>query len=146
MAVEYGIAGAGCARGIVHANRIALCPGDIIFAIGGGRRMARGKGRTTLHPHIARDDGRAVGLIQKGNGDIRVKLAQLEIRRVKNMSIVVVIGIRRATRKPHAKAVQRRVDARAAGEMPAIVADGGIPGRRRRGMRIKPVAVVEDAP
>jgi len=73
--------------------------------------VARGKGRTPLHPHIARDDGGAVGLIQKGDGDIRVKLAQLEIRRVKDMAIVVVIGIRGTTRKPHAKAVQRWVDA-----------------------------------
>jgi hypothetical protein len=85
-------------------------------------------------------------LVQKGNGDIRVKLAQLEIRCVKDMAIVVVVGIRRAARKAHAKAVQRRVDPRAASEMPAIVADGGIPGRRRRGMRINAIAVVQNAP
>jgi hypothetical protein len=29
--------------------------------------LARCKGKTTLHPHIVRNDGRAVGLIQKGN-------------------------------------------------------------------------------
>jgi hypothetical protein len=58
--------------------------------------VPRGKGRAALHPHITRDDGRAVGLIQKGNGDIGVKLTQLEIRRVKDMAIVVVIGIRGA--------------------------------------------------
>jgi hypothetical protein len=52
--------------------------------------VARGKGGTALHPHIARNDGRAVGLIQKWNGDIGVKLAQLEIRRVKDMAVVVV--------------------------------------------------------
>jgi hypothetical protein len=52
--------------------------------------VPRGKGGTPLHPHIARDDGRAVCLIQKGNGDIGVKLAQLEIWRVKDMAIVIV--------------------------------------------------------
>ncbi len=36
VAVEYGIAGAGCARRVVNADRIALRPGHIIFAIGGG--------------------------------------------------------------------------------------------------------------
>jgi hypothetical protein len=29
---------------------------------------------------------------KKGNGDIGVKLAQLEIRRVKDMAVVIVIG------------------------------------------------------
>jgi len=67
MAVECGIAGAGRAWGVVNANRITLHPGHIIFAIGGGGGVARCKGKTTLHPHIVRNDGRAVGLIQKGN-------------------------------------------------------------------------------
>jgi len=56
VAVEYGIAGAGRAWGVVNADRIALCPGHIIFAIGGGGSVARGKGGTALHPHVARDD------------------------------------------------------------------------------------------
>jgi hypothetical protein len=90
VAVEYGIVGAGRAWGIVHANRIALCPGHIIFAISRGCRVACRKGGTALHPHIARNDGHAVCLIQKGNGDIGVKLAQLEIWRVKDMAIAVV--------------------------------------------------------
>ena len=117
VAVEYGIAGAGRAWRVVNANRVALCPGHIIFAIGGGRRVPRGKGGAPLHPHVARDDGRAVCLIQKGNGAIGLKLAQLEIRRVKDMAIVVVIGIRGSARKPHAETVQRWVDARATNEM-----------------------------
>ncbi|MFN8890994.1 MAG: hypothetical protein ACK5WA_01325 [Alphaproteobacteria bacterium] len=52
--------------------------------------MACREGGTALHPHIARYDGHAVCLIQKGNGDIGVKLAQLEIWRVKDMAIAVV--------------------------------------------------------
>jgi hypothetical protein len=107
--------------------------------------VPRGKGGTALHPHIARDDGGAVGLVQKGNGAIGVKLTQLEIRRIKDMAIVVVIGIRGSVRKPHAETVQRWVDARATNKMPAMIADGSIPGHRRRGMRIKAVAVIEDA-
>ena len=39
--------------------------------------------------------------------------AQLEIRRVKDMAVVVVVGIRGTTRKPHAKAIECRIDPRA---------------------------------
>jgi hypothetical protein len=88
-----------------------LRPGHIIFAIGGGSGVPRSKGGTALHPHVARDDGCAVGLIQKWNGDIGVKLTQLEIRRVKDMTIMVVIGVRSTARKPHAETIQRGVDA-----------------------------------
>jgi hypothetical protein len=97
--------------------------------------------RAGFHAQRPADDGRAVRLVQEGNTHVRVELAQLEVRPVEDVSVVVVVAAG-PPREADAVAVDRRVDAGGDGEVAAIVAHRGIPGHRRLGADVEAVAVV----
>jgi hypothetical protein len=144
VAIDHRVAGAVGGGGVVHPHGIGIGPGHLIFAVGRAASVPRHDRRAGLHAQRAPDDGGAVRLVQERDGDVRVELPQLEVRPVEDMPIVVVVTAG-AAREADAVAVDGGVDPRGKGEVAAIVADGGVPGRRRFGTDVEPVAVVQDA-
>ena len=143
--VDHRIAAAVGRRRVVDADQVGVGPGDVVLAVLRPGRVPRRQRRAGLHAHVARDDGGAGGLVQEGDGDVAAGLAQLEVRRVKDVAVVVGVGAGLIA-EAHAEAVLRGVHPRRLGEVAAVVADRGVPGRGRRAPDVEADAVVDDAP